>query len=87
MITVDATTADNHENPLGTGTNDLGNETMAHTTLYYGQVEGAFGLFGNLLILATLLPTLVILIVTINTLLRMNYFLKLTIGPVLMMSL
>ena len=30
MITVDSTTGDNHENTLGTGTNDLGNDTGAH---------------------------------------------------------
>ena len=47
MITVDSAPADNHESILGTGTNDLGNDTRAHTTLYPGQVEGACGLFGN----------------------------------------
>ena len=47
MITVDFTTADNHESTLGTGTNDLGNDTRAHTILYSGQVEGVFRLFGN----------------------------------------
>ena len=47
MITGDSTTGDNHESTLGTGTNDLGNDTRAHTNLYSGQVEGAFGLFGN----------------------------------------
>ena len=47
MITVDSTPTDNHESTLGTGTNDLGNDTRAHTTLYSGQVEGACGLFGN----------------------------------------
>ena len=31
MITVDSTPADNHESTLGTGTNDLGNDTRAHT--------------------------------------------------------
>ena len=41
MITVDSAPADNHENTLGTGTNDLGNDTMDHTILYSGQVEGA----------------------------------------------
>ena len=41
MITVDSTPADNHESTLGTGTNDLGNDTRAHTTLYSGQVERA----------------------------------------------
>ena len=49
MITVDSTTADNHESPLVTGTNDLRNDTRVHTTLYSDQVEGAFGLFGNLI--------------------------------------
>ena len=47
MITVDSAPADNHESTLGTGTNDLGNDTRAHTTLYSGQVEGACGLFDN----------------------------------------
>ena len=47
MITVDSAPADNHESTLGTGTNNLGNHTRAHTTLYSGQVEGACGLFGN----------------------------------------
>ena len=47
MITVDSAPADNHESTLGTGTNDLGNDTSAHATSYSGQVEGACGLFGN----------------------------------------
>ena len=47
MITVDSAPADNHESTLGTGTNDLGNDTRAHITLYSGQIEGACGLFGN----------------------------------------
>ena len=47
MITVDSAPADNHESTLGTGTNDLGNDTRTHTTLYSGQVEGACGLFCN----------------------------------------
>ena len=47
MITVYFAPVDNHESTLGTGTNDLGNDTRAHTTLYSGQVEGACGLFGN----------------------------------------
>ena len=67
IITVDSTTADNHESTLGTGTNDLGNDTRAHTkestlgtgtndvgndtrahtNLYSGQVDRAFGFFGN----------------------------------------
>ena len=46
MIIVDSVTDDNHESTLGTGT-ILGNDTGAHTNLYSGQVEGAFGLFGN----------------------------------------
>ena len=47
MITVDSAPADNHEHTLGMGTNDLGNDTRVHTTSYCGQVEGACGLFGN----------------------------------------
>ena len=47
VITVDSAPADNHESILGTVTNDLGNDTRAHTTLYSGHVEGTCGLFGN----------------------------------------
>ena len=47
MITVDSTTADNNGSTLGTGINDFGDDTGAHTHLYSGQVEGAFGLFSN----------------------------------------
>ena len=47
MITVDSAMADNHANTLDTGTNDLGNDTRAHTTLYSGEVKGGCGLFGN----------------------------------------
>ena len=47
MITVDSAPADNHESTLGTGSNDLGNDTRDHTTLYSVQVEGACRLFGN----------------------------------------
>ena len=45
MITVDSTTVDDHESTLGTGTNDFRKDTRAHTNS--GQMEGAFGLFGN----------------------------------------
>ena len=47
MITVYYAPANIHESTLGTGTNDSGNDTRAHTTLYSGQVEGACGLCGN----------------------------------------
>ena len=47
MIMVDSAPADNHESTLGTGTNDLGNDTRAYTTLYSGQVEVVCRLFGN----------------------------------------
>ena len=47
IIMVDPATADNHKITLCTGTNDLGNDTRANTTLYSGQVEGVCGLFGN----------------------------------------
>ena len=33
ITTVDSTTADNHESTLGTGTNDLEDDTGAHTNL------------------------------------------------------
>ena len=57
MITVDSAPADNHESTLGTGNNDLGNDTRVHTTSYSGQGEGACGLLAIPLILVTLLPT------------------------------
>ena len=47
MMTIVFNTAGNHESTLGTGTNDLENAIGVHTNLYSGQVEGAFGLFGN----------------------------------------
>ena len=47
MITVESAPADNHKNTLGTGTNDSGNDTRSHITLYSGQVEGVCGLCGN----------------------------------------
>ena len=86
MVTIDSTTADTHESTLGTDTNNLENDTGAHTNLYSAQVEGAFGLFGNSMLLVTLLPTLVVLIMTINPVLRMKYFLIVTVGPVLRMN-
>ena len=39
MITVDSAPADNHESTLGTGTNDVGNDTRTHATLHSGKVE------------------------------------------------
>ena len=36
-----------YESTLGTGTNDLENDTRAHTNLYSIHIEGAFGLIGN----------------------------------------
>ena len=47
MITADSAPIDNHESNLGIGTNDLGNDSRAHTTMYSGQVEGACRLLGN----------------------------------------
>ena len=47
MVTIDSAPAGNHESTFGTGTNNVGNDTRAHTTLYSGQVERACGLFGN----------------------------------------
>ena len=38
MVTLDCTTADNHKNVLGTGANNLENDTWAPTNLYSGQV-------------------------------------------------
>ena len=84
MITVHSATADNHENTLGTGTNDLGNDTIAHTTLYSGQVDGACVLFGNSIDTGNITANIMVLIVIIYRVLRMNYFLIVTISPVLM---
>ena len=47
VITIDSSTAANHESTLGNGTNDLGNDTGSYAKLYSDQVEQAFGLFGN----------------------------------------
>ena len=47
MITIDSATTYIHDCTLGDGTNDLEDDTGAHINLYSGQVEGAFGLFGN----------------------------------------
>ena len=71
MITVDSAPAYNHKCTLGTGTNDLGNDTRAHTTSYSGQVEGACGLFGNSTDTGRVLRMKLILIVTLVWL-RMN---------------
>ena len=46
-LTIDSTTANEHENTLSTVTNDLEINTGAYTNLYCGQIEEAFGLFGN----------------------------------------
>ena len=45
--TIDSITTDNHESTLGTSTNDLENGIWAPRNLYFGQVEGAFGLCGK----------------------------------------
>ena len=87
MITVDSTTAVNHESTWSTGTNYLWNYTMAHTNLYSGQVEGTFGLFGNSIDTCTIAANISGSNCDINPVLRINYFLIVTISPVLMMKL
>ena len=101
MITVDSVPADNHESTLGTGTNDLGNDTRAHTTLYSGQGEGAYGLFGNSIDTGNIAANIsgsncdhiysvedeLLSIVTISPVLMMNYFLIVTLRRVLRMKL
>ena len=47
LVKIDSTTVENYDSTLGTGTNDLRNDTGAHTNLYSGQLEGAFALCGN----------------------------------------
>ena len=47
MLTIDSTTADNHQGTLSTGTNDLKDDTGSYTNHYPGQVEDMFGLFSN----------------------------------------
>ena len=86
MITTDSITDDNHEITLGTGINDFEIYTGAHTNVYSGQVEGASGLFGDPINTVRLLPQLLVLIVTMNPMLRMNCFLILSIYPVLMIK-
>ena len=53
MITVDSATGNNHESTLGTDTNDLGNDTRAHTALYSGQGGGLLDCLAIPLILVT----------------------------------
>ena len=72
MITVDSTTAENHESTFGTDTNGFGDDTGGKTNLYSGQVMEPLDCLSIPLILITLLPTLVILILTINPVFRMN---------------
>ena len=101
MITLDSAPADNQESTVGTGPNDLGNDTRTQTTLYSGQVEGACGLFGNSIdtgsiaanISGSNLTIYKVLrmnycpIVTMSSVLRMNYFLIVTLRRVLRMTL
>ena len=47
MLTIYSTTADNHESTLGTGTNDLENDTWAYTYLCSGKAAHAFELFSS----------------------------------------
>ena len=47
MVTIDSTPADNHDSTLGTGTNDVENDTRTHANLYSIHIEGAFGFFYN----------------------------------------
>ena len=86
MITVDSTTTDNHESTLGTGTDDLGKDTRAHTNLFSGQVEGACGLFGNSIDTGNITANISGSNYDHKSMLRMNYFLFVTISPVLMMN-
>ena len=59
MITVDSTPADNHESTLGTGTNDLGNDTRAHNNLILWSSRGSlWNCLAIPLILVTLLPNI-----------------------------
>ena len=58
--------ADNHDRNLDTSDNDLESNTGAHTSLYFGQVEGALNCLTTLLILVELQPILMVLIVTMN---------------------
>ena len=101
MITKDSAPAHNKGHTLGTGTNDLGNDTRAHATLYSGQVEGACGLFGNSIDTGNIAANIsgsncdhiyrvednYFLIVTISPVLMMNYFLIVTLRRMLRMKL
>ena len=101
IITIDSTTADNHESTFVIGTNDLENDTGAHTNLYSSQVEGAFGWFGNSIDSGNITAIICysncdhnhvlmmnyFLIVTKSPVLRINYFLIVTVRRVLIMKL
>ena len=87
MLTVDSTTAVNNESTLGTGTKDLGNYTLPHTNLYSGQVERAFGLLGNSINTINITANISGSNCGHNPVLRMNYFLIVTLRRVLMMKL
>ena len=75
MLIIDSGTADNHESTLGTGTNYLENDTGDNTHLNSGHVGRVFGLFGNSTDTVNLTSIIRALIVIINSVLRMNYFL------------
>ena len=88
MTAVNSTTVDNHKSTLCTGTNDLEDDTGAHTKLSSGQVEGAFGLFGNFIYTGNISgfncdhKSCVedkLLLTYDHTLLMMNYFLIVTL--------
>ena len=42
MLATDSITADNHDSTLGTGTNDLKNDTGVHTNLLLWSSKGSF---------------------------------------------
>ena len=86
IMTIESTTADNHEITLGTGTNDLENVTGLTQTFTLAKWRELLECLAIPLILVTLLPTLVVLIVTMNPVVRMNYFLIVIISPVLRMN-
>ena len=84
---MDSTTADNHKSTLGTGSNDLENDTGAYTNPYCGQVEDAFWMFGNSIDTGNVAANISGSDCVIDPVLGLNYFLIVTVMGLLMMKI
>ena len=86
MVKIDSTTTDNHESTFSAGTYDFENDTGTHKTFTLAKYRKLLNCLAIPLILLSLLPASVVLIVTTNPMLRMNYFLIMTLKRVVMMK-